>query len=82
MKYRVHRIEVKKSDMQEKLELFMKNGMDAYQGVCRKNPEFLNHPHPIIRLYASCGQTYLSMGGHCNAAGEVIFTYGIIAGQV
>ena len=60
-------------DTMEKLELFMKKGMEAYQGVCRKNPEFLNHPHPIIRLYASCGQTYLSMGGHCNAAGEVIF---------
>jgi hypothetical protein len=60
-------------DTMEKLELFMKKGMEAYQGVCRENPEFLNHPHPIIRLYASCGQTYLSMGGHCNAAGEVIF---------
>ena len=60
-------------DTMEKLELFMKKGMDAYQSVCRENPEFLNHPNPIIRLYASCGQTYLSMGGHCNAAGEVIF---------
>ncbi len=60
-------------DTMEKLELYMKRGMDEYQEVCRANPEFLNHPHPIIRLYASCGQTYLSMGGHANAAGEVIF---------
>lgn len=60
-------------DTMEKLEMFMKRGMDEYQEVCRSNPEFLNHPHPIVRLYASCGQTYLSMGGHCNAAGEVIF---------
>ena len=47
--------------------------MKAYQKVCRDNPEFLNHPHPVVRLYASCGQTYLAMGGHSNAAGEVIF---------
>ncbi|MCP4717442.1 MAG: FAD-binding oxidoreductase [Deltaproteobacteria bacterium] len=60
-------------DTMEKLELYMQEGMDAYQDVCRANPEFLNHPHPIVRLYASCGQTYLSMGGHANAAGEVIF---------
>jgi hypothetical protein len=60
-------------DSMEKLEAYMRDGMAEYQDVCRKNPEFLNHPHPIIRLYASCGQTYLSMGGHANAAGEVIF---------
>jgi len=60
-------------DTMEKLEDYMDRGMKAYQDVCRANPEFLNHPHPIIRLYASCGQTYLSMGGHANAAGEVIF---------
>jgi len=58
---------------EEKLETYMRDGMKAYQDVCRKNKEFLNHPHPIVRLYASCGQTYLSMGGHANAAGEVIF---------
>lgn len=60
-------------DSMEKLEEYMRRGMDEYQEVCRANPAFLNHPHPIIRLYASCGQTYLSMGGHANAAGEVIF---------
>jgi len=60
-------------DTMEKLEQYMREGMDEYQDVCRKNKEFLNHPHPIVRLYASCGQTYLSMGGHANAAGEVIF---------
>jgi FAD/FMN-containing dehydrogenase len=60
-------------DSLEKLEIYMDRGMQAYQQVCRDNPEFLNHPHPTIRLYASCGQTYLSMGGHSNAAGEVIF---------
>jgi FAD/FMN-containing dehydrogenase len=60
-------------DTLEKLEDYMKRGMDAYQEVCRKYPEFLNHPHPTVRLYASCGQTYLSMGGHSNSAGEVIF---------
>ncbi len=60
-------------DTMEKLEEYMERGMNDYQDVCRKNKEFLNHPHPIIRLYASCGQTYLSMGGHANAAGEVIF---------
>jgi hypothetical protein len=51
----------------------MDRGMKIYQQICRENPVFLNHPHPILRLYASCGQTYLSMGGHANAAGEVIF---------
>ncbi|MCX8044499.1 MAG: FAD-binding oxidoreductase [Desulfobacterota bacterium] len=60
-------------DTMEKLEIYMREGMKEYQDVCKNNPEFLNHPHPIIRLYASCGQTYLSMGGHANAAGEVIF---------
>ena len=60
-------------DTMEKLETYMREGMKQYQDVCRSNPEFLNHPHPIVRLYASCGQTYLSMGGHANAAGEVIF---------
>ena len=60
-------------DSLEKLEDYMDRGMKAYQQICRDNPEFLNHPHPILRLYASCGQTYLSMGGHANAAGEVIF---------
>ena len=60
-------------DSLEKLEEYMKRGMHEYQDVCRKYPEFLNHPHPTLRLYASCGQTYLSMGGHSNAAGEVIF---------
>lgn len=60
-------------DTLEKLEDYMDRGMKIYQQVCREHPEFLNHPHPIIRLYASCGQTYLAMGGHSNAAGEVIF---------
>ena len=60
-------------DQMKQLEDYMRLGMAEYQDVCRKNPEFLNHPHPTIRLYASCGQTYLSMGGHANAAGEVIF---------
>ncbi len=60
-------------DTMEKLEIYMREGMNAYQAVCRKYKDFLNHPHPIVRLYASCGQTYLSMGGHANAAGEVIF---------
>ncbi len=60
-------------DTMEKLEDYMRRGMKEYQDVCKKNKEFLNHPHPIVRLYASCGQTYLSMGGHANAAGEVIF---------
>jgi hypothetical protein len=55
------------------LEEYMRRGMEEYQAVCRKNKQFLNHPDPTIRLYASCGQTYLSMGGHANAAGEVIF---------
>jgi hypothetical protein len=60
-------------DSLEKLEEYMVRGMNDYQDVCRKYPEFLKHPHPTLRLYASCGQTYLSMGGHSNAAGEVIF---------
>lgn len=60
-------------DTLEKLADYMDRGMKAYQQVSRENPEFLNHPHPILRLYASCGQTYLAMGGHSNAAGEVIF---------
>lgn len=60
-------------DTLEKLEEYMVRGMKEYQDVCRAYPEFLNHPHPTLRLYASCGQTYLSMGGHSNAAGEVIF---------
>jgi FAD/FMN-containing dehydrogenase len=60
-------------DTLEKLADYMDRGMKVYQQVCRDNPEFLNHPHPIVRLYASCGQTYLAMGGHSNAAGEVIF---------
>lgn len=60
-------------DTLEKLEEYMDRGMKVYQQVSRDNPEFLNHPHPILRLYASCGQTYLAMGGHSNAAGEVIF---------
>jgi FAD/FMN-containing dehydrogenase len=60
-------------DSLDKLEEYMDRGMKEYQDVCRKYPAFLNHPHPILRLYASCGQTYLSMGGHANAAGEVIF---------
>jgi FAD/FMN-containing dehydrogenase len=60
-------------DSLEKLEDYMDRGMQTYQQICRENPVFLNHPHPILRLYASCGQTYLSMGGHANAAGEVIF---------
>jgi hypothetical protein len=60
-------------DSLEKLEDYMDRGMKTYQQICRENPVFLNHPHPILRLYASCGQTYLSMGGHANAAGEVIF---------
>jgi FAD/FMN-containing dehydrogenase len=60
-------------DSLEKLEDYMDRGMKIYQKVSRDNPDFLNHPHPILRLYASCGQTYLSMGGHSNAAGEVIF---------
>jgi FAD/FMN-containing dehydrogenase len=60
-------------DSLEKLGDYMDRGMKAYQQVCRENPEFLHHPEPTIRLYASCGQTYLAMGGHSNAAGEVIF---------
>jgi FAD/FMN-containing dehydrogenase len=60
-------------DSLEKLEDYMDRGMKIYQQVSRDNPDFLNHPHPLLRLYASCGQTYLSMGGHSNAAGEVIF---------
>ena len=60
-------------DTLEKLEEYMDRGMKIYQQVSRDNPDFLNHPHPILRLYASCGQTYLAMGGHSNAAGEVIF---------
>ena len=60
-------------DSLEKLEDYMDRGMKIYQAVSREHPDFLNHPHPILRLYASCGQTYLSMGGHSNAAGEVIF---------
>jgi FAD/FMN-containing dehydrogenase len=60
-------------DTLEKLADYMERGMKVYQQVCRDNREFLNHPHPILRLYASCGQTYLAMGGHSNAAGEVIF---------
>lgn len=60
-------------DTLEKLSVYMDRGMKIYQQVCRDHPEFLNHPHPTVRLYASCGQTYLAMGGHSNAAGEVIF---------
>jgi hypothetical protein len=60
-------------DTLEKLADYMERGMKEYQDVCKKYPEFLTHPHPTLRLYASCGQTYLSMGGHSNAAGEVIF---------
>ncbi len=60
-------------DSLERLEDYMARGMEIYQRVSRENPEFLNHPHPTLRLYASCGQTYLAMGGHANAAGEVIF---------
>jgi hypothetical protein len=60
-------------DSLEKLEDYMIRGMEIYQRVSRENPDFLNHPHPTLRLYASCGQTYLAMGGHANAAGEVIF---------
>lgn len=56
-----------------KLGEYMARGMKAYQQVCREHPAFLNHPEPALRLYASCGQTYLAMGGHSNAAGEVIF---------
>jgi len=60
-------------DTLEKLAEYMARGMKVYQQASRENPEFLNHPHPTLRLYASCGQTYLAMGGHSNAAGEVIF---------
>lgn len=60
-------------DSLDKLEEFMIRAMKVYQQVCRKNPEFLNHPHPNIKLYTGCGQTYLAMGGHANAAGEIIF---------
>jgi len=60
-------------DSLEKLAAYMDRGMKVYQQVSHENPEFLNHPHPTLRLYASCGQTYLAMGGHSNAAGEVIF---------
>ena len=60
-------------DSLDRLEEYMDQGMKIYQRVCRENPMFLNYPHPTLRLYASCGQTYLSMGGHSNTAGEVIF---------
>ena len=60
-------------DSLEKLEDYMDRGMKVYQQISREHPAFLHHPHPILRLYASCGQTYLAMGGHSNAAGEVIF---------
>jgi len=59
-------------DSLEKLAEFMDQGMKIYQNACKENPEVLNHPHPKVRLYASCGQTYLAMGGHSNDAGEVI----------
>jgi FAD/FMN-containing dehydrogenase len=59
-------------DTLEKLKEHMDQGRRDYLNLCKEFPEFVNSPSPSFRLYTSCGQTYLSMGGHSNAAGEFI----------
>jgi len=60
-------------DTLEKLEEHMKQGLQDFSEVCTSYPEFINTPYPSFRLYTSCVQAYLAMGGHANAAGEFIF---------
>ncbi|MCK5257251.1 MAG: FAD-binding oxidoreductase, partial [Deltaproteobacteria bacterium] len=59
-------------DTLEKLEEHMEQGFKDYTDVVKKYPKFVNTPYPSFRLFTSCGQTYLAMGGHSNAAGEFI----------
>jgi hypothetical protein len=60
-------------DSLDKLIEHIQRAMKAYRKICRKYPEFLNNPKPNIKLYTSCGQLYLPLGGHSNACGEIIF---------
>ena len=46
-----------------------------YLKRCKDYPGFVDSPSPSFRLYTSCGQTYLSMGSHSNAAGEFIIVF-------
>lgn len=59
-------------DSLERIKEHMEQGLKDYLDLCAANPEFVNTPYPSFRRYTSCGQTYLAMGGHSNAAGEFI----------
>lgn len=60
-------------DTLDKLEEHMEQGLQDYREVCKAHPDFVNFPYPSFRLYTSCVQAYLAIGGHSNSAGEFIF---------
>ena len=59
-------------DTLERLKEHMEEGYRDYHELCKKYPEFVHNPSTNFRMYTCCGQTYLAMGGHANAAGEYI----------